>query len=122
MKQILFFDSYAIMEIFRGNESYLKFKKVIPVITKLNLFEIYYNVLWQVGKKEAEELFGEYLPYVVEFNNEDIKRASHLKARFRRQKISMTDCIGYVIAERLEIMFLTGDKEFKNFRNVVFVK
>jgi len=34
----------------------------------------------------------------------------------------MTDCIGYVIAERNKMRFLTGDEKFKNKKNVEFVK
>ena len=34
----------------------------------------------------------------------------------------MTDCIGYIMAKKLNIKFLTGDKEFENFLNVEFVK
>ena len=34
----------------------------------------------------------------------------------------MTDCIGYIIAKRLGMKFLTGDKEFEGFENVEFVK
>ena len=40
----------------------------------------------------------------------------------RKQDLSMTDCVGYVVAKRLGVKFLTGDKEFRNFQNVEFVK
>ena len=34
----------------------------------------------------------------------------------------MTDCVGYVVAKRVGVKFLTGDREFKDMPNVEFVK
>ena len=34
----------------------------------------------------------------------------------------MADCIGYILAKRLSIKFLTGDKEFEKLDDVEFVK
>jgi uncharacterized protein len=40
----------------------------------------------------------------------------------KHRKLSIPDAIGYTIAKRLEIKFLTGDEDFKNYDNVEFVK
>jgi len=32
------------------------------------------------------------------------------------------DCIGYIIAKKSGVQFLTGDEHFKDFENVEFVK
>ena len=45
-----------------------------------------------------------------------------LRLKHKKRDLSMTDCIGYAIAKRLGIKFLTGDKEFKDFENVEFIK
>ena len=58
----------------------------------------------------------------IDFNGEDIKKAAELRAEHKKRDLSMTDCIGFALAERLGIKFLTGDKEFENFDNVEFVK
>lgn len=34
----------------------------------------------------------------------------------------MTDCVGYVVSQRLGMKFLTGDKEFRGLPNVEFVQ
>ena len=40
----------------------------------------------------------------------------------KTKKMSMTDCISYIMAGNLGIKFLTGDKEFKGMEGVEFVK
>jgi uncharacterized protein len=39
-----------------------------------------------------------------------------------KRKFSLIDCVGYSVAESLTIPFLTGDKEFEDLPNVVYVK
>jgi len=34
----------------------------------------------------------------------------------------LTDCVGYVLAIRNNLKFLTGDEKFENKKNVEFVK
>lgn len=115
-----FFDSYAVFEMLEGNPNYEAYKKSLTVLTKLNLFEIYYGILKEKGKEKAKELLEKFSERVVDFTNEDIINASEIKKQ--NPKRSMTDCIGYVVSLRLNIKFLTGDKEFENLNNVEFVK
>lgn len=122
MDEIYFFDSYAIIEILKGNEEYKKYSTSVIVTTKLNLFEVFYGLLRDVGEKEAESFIKEYYACSVDFDKEIIREASNIKLQHRKRNLSMADCIGYAIAGRWGIKFLTGDKEFKEFENVEFVK
>ena len=108
-----FFDSYAVFEMLEGNPNYLAYKKSLTVLTKLNLFEIYYGMLREKGKEKAKELLEEFSESVVDYDNEDIIDASEIKKQNPRR--SMADCIGYVVSLRLKIKFLTGDKEFEDY-------
>ena len=38
------------------------------------------------------------------------------------KKLSTIDCVGYSVANRLNIPFLTGDREFADMDNVRFVR
>jgi PIN domain nuclease of toxin-antitoxin system len=38
------------------------------------------------------------------------------------KKLSTIDCVGYSVANRLKIPFLTGDREFADMSNVQFVR
>ncbi|MBS3102666.1 PIN domain-containing protein [Candidatus Woesearchaeota archaeon] len=120
--KIYFFDSYALAEIKIGNPNYKPYLTAKIVLTKLNIFEIYYSILRDTGKKEAEQFLAEYYQFVIDFSQDDIKEAAQLKLEYKKRDLSMTDCIGYVLADRLGIKFLTGDKEFKDFENVEFIK
>ncbi len=44
------------------------------------------------------------------------------RLKWKDRKVSIPDCIGYVMAKNLDIKFLTGDKEFEGLDNVEFVK
>ena len=59
---------------------------------------------------------------ILSISVKDILRASDFRHKYRKEKLSMTDCIGYAAAERSGMKFLTGDEKFKNKKNVEFVK
>ena len=121
-KEIYFFDSYAIIEIILGNENYKKYLNSIILTTKLNLFEVFYALLKDVGEKEADLCLDKYYEFVIEFNKDIIKKAAGFRLQNKKRNLSMTDCIGYTLANAYGIKFLTGDNEFKNMENMEFVK
>ena len=45
-----------------------------------------------------------------------------IQERKNEKKLSLIDCLGYVIAKSLGMRFLTGDREFEGMANVEFVK
>ena len=121
-EETLFFDSYAFFEILKGNKNYEPYKKCKIITTKLNIFELYFGLLRDVDEQSAENYFGKYYQFALDFDEDIIKEAAKMRLRLRKRNISMTDCIGYVLSLKLKIKFLTGDKEFESFRNVEFVK
>ena len=116
-----FFDSYAIMEILKGNPHFDKYLNAHIVLTKLNLFEVYSNVLRNIDEENADKIYVKYAQFAVEFDEEIIKKAAKLWVKYKKRNLSMTDCIGYVLAQTIGIKFLTGDKEFQHMTNVEFV-
>lgn len=118
----LFFDSYAFFEILKGNKSYANYKQSRIVTTKLNIFELYFGLLRDTDEQTAERYLNKYYQFNIDFDGDVIKEAAKMKVRLGKRNISMTDCIGYILSLKLKIKFLTGDKEFENFRNVEFVK
>ncbi|MEK6886406.1 MAG: PIN domain-containing protein [Nanoarchaeota archaeon] len=121
-ENIYFFDTYALFEIFRKNIKYLMYIDVNIVTAKINLFELYYGLLKEFGEKTAQEKLHEYFGSTVDFDEEVIENAAKFKLKNKSRKLSMADCIGYSIANKLGIKFLTGDKEFEKLENVEFVK
>lgn len=117
---ILFFDTYALIEIILGNEKYKPYLNEQLITTKLNLMELYYFLLRKKDKTTANFYYDFYLPFCILISDEVIKESIGLK--LQNKKLSYIDCIGYTIALQQNIKFLTGDEGFKNLPNVEFVK
>ena len=119
-----FFDTYALFEIFFGNDDYLEYLDSEVVTTRLNLMEIYYHLLRDYGEKVAEEYYDETIGYSIEFMDMDIKEAMKFRLKMKRKKkdLSYVDALGVAIANRMNIPFLTGDVAFEDVPNVEFVK
>lgn len=120
--EVYFFDSYAIIEILNGNENYKKYENCAVIITKLNLFEVFYSLLRNVDNEKADFFIDNYYDLTIDFNKNIIKKAAEFRLEHKKRKLSMTDCIGYVLALEFGVRFLTGDEEFKDMENVEYVK
>ncbi len=122
-----FFDTYALQEIEEGSANYSVFSAEIGIVTtKLNLMELYHNYYKLKGLKYAEMVFGHFKDFCIGISDETLKEAAvmraEIKAKSRSSNLSYVDCIGYVLAKKLKVKFLTGDREFERLDNVEFVK
>ncbi|HLC74707.1 MAG TPA: PIN domain-containing protein [Candidatus Nanoarchaeia archaeon] len=117
-----FFDSYAIAEVLKQNESYKVYSTCMIFVTKLNLFETAYGLHKEGRAQDVEQFLNEASKFVTDFNSDIIQKAAEFRFIHKKQNLSMTDCIGYCLALKLGIKFLTGDKEFEHLPNVEFVK
>ena len=117
-----FFDSYAVVEVIKGNANYARYVGEEVVITIFNLVEVYWAALNYLGEKEADEIYSKYKPGIVDVDDETLKEAIKFRKKHRKRKLSYTDCIGYIYALKNNLIFLTGDKEFDDLENVEFVK
>lgn len=119
---MMFFDSYAIIEIINLNQKYLKFADEVIVTNSLNLAEVYYALLKTSNKKTADYLISKFDFRLIDITKELSLEAAKFRFDNRKKKISFADAIGYVTALKLGMKFLTGDKEFESLENVEFVK
>ena len=117
-----FFDTYAIIEIMKGNPAYAMYKYARIIITVFNLVELHYKLLRDINGKIARKILYEYSNYVVDVDLETIQEANEFKLRHRTKKLSAPDVIGYITAQKYGVKFLTGDKEFKGMKGVDFVQ
>jgi len=79
------------------------------------------DVLRLYGKKVADKYYNKFLEFTIELDDNSIKEANEFKLKNKKKKLSYIDCIGYILAKKRNVKFLTGDKEFKEFENVEFV-
>lgn len=118
-----FFDSYAIIELINQNSNYAKYGEEEKIVTNaLNIGEVYYYLLKVHNKQTADywvrTLSFELLPIKIDAAIE----ASAFRFEHKKKQFSYPDCVGYVSALRSNLIFLTGDREFKGLPNVEFVK
>lgn len=117
-----FFDTYAIIELIKGNPLYEKYKHVEKITTMLNLLELYYSLLKDFNENIADYYFNNFLNFVVPYTEMSIKNAAKFKLKTKGRKFSYIDCLGYIISIESSVKFLTGDEDFKGMKNVEFVK
>ena len=116
-----FFDTYAIIEILKGNPNYEHYTAVEYVTTQLNLIELHYYMLRHFGEAAAEVSMGKMLKNVVPFDAGIIAAANKFRFKNKPKEFSTADCIGYAYALKHGLKFVTGAKEFAGLPNVEFV-
>ena len=120
-KRLFVFDTYAILEIIEGNPNYQIYLDDTIIINDFIFAELCYN-LFRENKTKAEEYTEKYSQHISPLKPKWIKEAMQFRIKWKDRGISITDCISYVMAKKLGIKFLTGDKEFENIDNVEFIK
>lgn len=123
MAKKFFYDTYALIEIGKGNPKYEPYKEgVIIFLSKLNLLEFSYFLLKEGNGHKSKEIFNEYSRFNVDYDEEILLNAAEMKFKSLKERLSFIDCIGYFIAKRHNANFLTGDEKFRSKDNVEFVK
>ena len=88
--------------------------------------ELSYALVRDFGTEKAEVIL-EIVKSSVDIVSPETRHyvlASEMRIRERKngKKLSLIDCLGYVLAKSLGVKFLTGDREFEGMDNVEFVK
>ncbi len=123
LTEVFYFDTYALVEIARGNPNYSKYSESVNImLNKLNLMEYAYFLLRIKKENRIQSLFNEYIKYNIEPSINALIEAVKFKLVQRKDKLSYIDCLGYMIAKENRVKFLTGDEKFRNMDNVEFVK
>ena len=119
-------DTYALVEILKGNPAYKRYAEEELVTSEFNMLELAYALTRDYGEAKAVEILKVVRAFVtiVQPRDEDYAKASRLRLELRRQgrNLSLIDALGYVLAKRLNIQFLTGDREFKDLDGVEYVR
>ena len=114
-----FFDTYAFFEILKDNPHYTPYRYTKVLTTQFNIAEFYWALLRE-KRSYAEDAARHRATASTPVTLDDIIAAMQL--RVMHPKLSIPDAIGYTVAKRHGVKFLTGDKEFEKMDNVEFVK
>jgi len=115
-------DTYALVEISKGNPKFAEYANSNFVITDLTLSEFYVVLLREEGEKVADFWFKKLERYSLPVSKETLIEAMKFKYNNRKTNISFFDATGYIFAIKNGYYFATGDKEFENLPNVDFKK
>ncbi len=119
---LFFADTYALIEIIKGSAAYEEYTTIPLIITEYNLIELYYHCVHDHSVEIADFYFELFSPFVVPFSHAAISYAMQFKLKHVKEKLSYVDCIGYAVARKLGVKFLTGDQKFETKENVEWVK
>ena len=119
-----FLDTYAIIEIQKGNPSYKKISEEQGVTSVFNLAETYCILLGN-SQVLAEKTFEVLSKRLVEIPLDNVKKAMRFRKEFNEKnkaKLSYADAIAYTYATENNLTFVTGDDAFKHLYKVLFIK
>ncbi|RJQ17064.1 type II toxin-antitoxin system VapC family toxin [Candidatus Woesearchaeota archaeon] len=121
---IYYFDSYALIKLLEGADSYDTMQRAEVVTHKLNLMEVCFQLIKKKMPKKDVMLIYEYLKQYSfeEIDDELLFEAMYLRMQNYHKKLSYVDALGYVFAKKNNIKFLTGDNAFQDLPNVQFIK
>jgi len=117
-----FFDTYALIEIIKGNKNYDRFLDEEIITSSLNLGELFYAMVRETDEKTAIKWMTILNDNAFDAELDVIVEAIKFRLKNKKKKLSYIDCIGYVMAKIHGIKFLTGDKGFEGISNVEYVK
>jgi len=123
MNKRFYFDTYALIEIYKSNPNYKKYSSDVGIIlNKLNLMEFANFLIRENRENEIKKIFENLGKFNVDYSDEDLVEAVKMKINFSKERLSFVDCIGYILARKHEVKFLSGDEKFETKKNVEFVK
>lgn len=122
----LFADTYALIELLKGNPNYKGYSNTDLIVTEFNIFELTYAIYRDFGQEVAANVIGTVRTKVevIPTDDSDYLKASDFRSSANKtgKKLSLVDALGYSCSCKLGIKFLTGDKEFSEMDNVEYAK
>ena len=115
-----FFDTYALLRHYWGADSYLPYRETPIVTERTHVFEFAREVLKARGSKAVLPAITALRANRLDPRDEDLLDAAKLKRKHAR--LSSADALGYVLAQRESLLFLTGDRQFRDMPGVEFVE
>jgi predicted nucleic acid-binding protein len=115
-------DTYALVEIYLGNEKFAEYLNIDFVINDFTLAEFYGVLLKEYGESEADLWLRKLERYSLPVARGILIESVKFRHEHKKQNISFFDAVGYIFAIKNGCYFVTGDKEFEDFPNVDFKK
>jgi len=118
---MLCLDTYALIELHDENPKFAFLLNKNFVITDLTLTEFFSMMYKKHDRKTADYWFEKLSSFSKLVSKDIMKKAALFKLKNNKQKLSFFDCVGYIYSLENNLKFVTGDKEFKNKKGVMFI-
>ncbi len=115
-------DTYALIEIAKGNPKFAEYLNSQFIICNLTLAEFYGVLLREEGEKVADYWLKKLENYAFSVDLDSLIDAIKFRQEHKKSDISFFDAAGYIFSLKNRYPFVTGDKEFEGFSNVEFKK
>ena len=119
-------DSWAWIEYFKGSKAGEKARKYIEgkgktIISAINIAEVYRWILRFYNEKIAQEKIDVMKErcFIIPVDEEIAIMAAKIK---HEEKFGLGDAIIYATAKKENAFVLTGDSDFKDKENVIFIE
>ncbi len=115
-------DTYALIEIARGNERFVSYFNEEFIIPDLTLAEFYGVMLRDFNEQTAEYWYKKLFPYTRPVPLPVLIGAIKFRFENRKDNISFFDAVGYVFSLSTNCFFVTGDRAFEKKEKVEYKK
>lgn len=116
-----FFDTFALVELARDAAAYAPYKAA-PIFTHQgNVYEYIAARLRAVTEPKVRDEVRRMAPNLLEAATDDLFAAAAFRQDHADRRVSYVDALGWVLARKNGMRFLTGDRAFKGIENVEFV-
>ncbi len=79
-------------------------------------------MLKQFGKETAMFWYEKFKLYCEDVDSDLLIKAVDFQYENKKDDLSLFDCVGYVFSLQNNFTFVTGDRAFKNKKNVLFIQ
>lgn len=119
MRSKLFFDASALVGLFEARSAFEPYRREPIVTERGHIYEFARYLLKTRGARDAAAIVAAVHAIRVEPHDGDLLTAAKLKAQHAR--MSSQDALGYTLARREGLRFLTTDTAFRKMPGVELV-
>ena len=119
---MLCLDTYALVEISKGNPKFSILLNKDFVIADLTMAEFYALLYEEHDEKTADYWHSKLESYCRPVSRSILIKALKYRVDNKKENLSIFDCMGYIFSLENNLRFVTGDKAFEYKEGVEFIK
>src|SRR3989344_2543361 len=89
MSKGFFFDTYALIEIYKGSKSYEVYSRDVRMfLSKLNVLEFVHFLFREGRENEVKGTFEKLNGFCVDYDDEILLKAAKMKFEYKKERLS----------------------------------